>query len=150
MVSDRSIVLYHSQTDWSRESPHPLASAPARALYITHKWGACGGLRPPQKNLFSVCFGGKAAKTNRKQYDIGGAAPRRNSQGGGTPYAVSHPDTVQLWVMISPEGEGGRGVRAYRLPESERAGQPDCNVSTNYVLDKKLCLIAIHSMPIFW
>ncbi len=42
--------------------------------YIIHKSGVRGP-EAPAKKLFSVCFGGFAAKTNRKQYNLGGATP---------------------------------------------------------------------------
>ncbi len=43
---------------------------------MTHKSGVRGPPAPAKK-LFSVCFGGFAAKTNRKQQNLGGVQPRR-------------------------------------------------------------------------
>ncbi len=75
---------------------------------MTHKSGACGGQRPPQKNVVSVCFGGFAAKTNRNHYLLyrRGYAPPMPVKGDELS-VLPHQDAVELRVMHSPQGRGG-------------------------------------------
>ncbi len=64
-------------------------------MYVTCKWGLAGP-EAPAKKVFSVRFGGFAAKTNRKHMIWTRLRPAQPRE-GGTLYAVPYPDAT--WVM---------------------------------------------------
>ncbi len=91
-----------------------LLSPPARHY---PKVGARGPPDPAKKSVFGLVWRQSRHTKPKTLESRRGAAPPVPVKGKKLP-ALPHQDAVQLWVMISPSGEGGRGGQkmcSYRM-----------------------------------